>query len=176
MSAEFHEFQRDLEWSTRSAAEMLWERVWTQHFGIRLRHMLAVGDLELQRAGVDRILVLRDSAILVDEKERRSDFDDVLLEVYSRHYANGHRVDGWAIDDSKVTHLIAYAVPRRGLCWVFEAPVLRQVTRKNMDTWHEQFGGWKVAQNRHYSTLSLAVPTDILLAAYAAEQCLVGGV
>ena len=63
----------------------------------------------------------------VDEKKRKIDYGDILLEEWSVFHAEGdwrNRI-GWALDAKKRCDFIAYAVPTACKCYLLPFELLR---------------------------------------------------
>lgn len=167
-----HDFVERLEWSQALSDEAAWvafyRRVWPEAIAI----VRADADSRWQRWGVDRWIVLPNGRqLLIDEKKRDTDYADVLLEEWSVFKGEGHPQNkiGWTLDGDKRTDFIAYAIPRRGICYLLPFELLRLAYITHRSDW--QRDGWypKDARNNGYVTRNCAVPW-ITLRAGIVEQ------
>lgn len=158
-----HDFQQSLARSHAYADAPWWLEVYQQAFPA----MVGCHDLRHdgwhQRAGVDRMIVLRSSkALLIDEKVRERDWGDVLLEVWSDYES---RAPGWIAKDL-ACDFIAYAFAPTRRCLLLPFHTLRAAWRQHRHDWVSEFG-YKDADNGRYTTRSVAVPEATLRAAIA---------
>ncbi len=169
-----NDFATDLAYSHSQEDAPWWDEVYRKGFGnSMLSHHRHSQDGWHQRAGVDRTIVLRDSKTLrVDEKVRRRAWGDVLLETESKFYGPNVRknVPGWAVKDALCDY-IAYAFAETGICYLLPFHAMQSALRTNWTEWNTKADAktngftFVIAKNSNYSTRSIAVPTDILLAA-----------
>lgn len=97
--------------------------------------------------------------LLVDEKVRDKDWPDILLEYWSNYEK---RVPGWVAKDL-ACDFIAYAFIPSATCYLLQFQMLRKAWRENYREWVEKYPKVE-AMNRNYTTVSVAVPTEVLLA------------
>ena len=120
-----------------------------------------------QKWGVDRLILLPNGKkFSIDEKKRRIDYGDLLLEEWSvcdfdfenKSVIRGKKV-GWAIDPDKRCDFVAYAVQSSGKCFLLPFELTRQTCKVNFPKW-KQNGNWypKPAANNGYTTVNVAVP------------------
>jgi len=108
------DFSADLADSHGEGGEPEWcaayDRLWP---GAKTRDMRQDGPH--QRQGIDRILYLPDgNRVTIDEKIRRHDFGDYLLELWDKFTAWEDRRPGWLTDPEKrCTHLAYLVLPTR---------------------------------------------------------------
>jgi hypothetical protein len=120
--------------------------------------MLGSGDTLSQRQGVDRVILLANSKILlIDEKKRREEYPDILLEYIS---VDTTGAPGWMEKDLIIDYL-AYAFMKSQRVHLFPWPMLRRAWCRYKDEWIDTYPIIK-AQNYGYKTISVAVPTDVL--------------
>lgn len=120
-----------------------------------------------QRAGIDRTVVLFNSKrISIDEKVRFRNrqtgrvYEDIALEEFSV-FERG--VPGWVVKPLLADY-IAYAIAPLGRCYLFPVEQLQLAWRENGAAWKARFQ--KVAaRNETYTTVSWAVPVDVLFRA-----------
>jgi len=156
-----HDFRESLAKSHAQADAPWWGEVYRKAFpGLQ-----AMIDLRRdgwhQRAGIDRMLVLKSSkAVLIDEKVRSKDYDDILLERWSDE---AKRKPGWVQKDL-ACDFIAYAFVPSQRCYLLPFLLLRKAWLEHGRSWCEIFPE-KRAQNHGYVTVSVAVPIEILMGA-----------
>jgi hypothetical protein len=153
-----HEFEASLEFSEQASEEAFWDAVYRAAFPNMVSHMSCPGDTESQRLGVDRVILLDNAEILkIDEKKRRGDWPDVLLEYLSNDRTGA---PGWIEKNLRIDYL-AYAFPEARRCYLIPWPGLRAAWKSNGADWKLKFPRVE-AQNRDYKTLSVAVPVKVL--------------
>lgn len=121
-------------------------------------------DKERQEAGIDVIINFSDgkTPIFLDEKIRRYDYGDILLEEYSDW---DRKIPGWLMADSKRTHFIAFVwLDSRKILLIPYGP-LRYAFFKNRAKW-EQNHLRIFAENKDYYTSSFKVPKQELFDAF----------
>jgi hypothetical protein len=179
------DFGPDLDWSYGVAGLPFWEDVYRQAFPGFVAAHIPTGDGWHQRAGRDRIIVLDDSStITVDEKGRRDEWPDILVEILSDRdrkvpgWGNpGKRLScdyiGYAFVPSQTCHLVPYRELRRIMAHGPGRDWWREAARKQKDGVR---GGIQFVDARNprdvtkpvrYWTRSIAVPTKMLLAEIA---------
>ena len=124
-----------------------------------LKEIEFVEDLELQKKGIDKILHFNNGkSVLIDEKKRRKDYGDILLEEYSNYE---EKTWGWLGREKHTDYLIYYVVPANKI-YIFPFLILQLTWLRNYNNWLEQYGR-KFAINKNYKTSNIPVPTEILL-------------
>lgn len=155
-----HDFHKSLALSRDQEDAPWWRDVYEGAFPT-LRGMVSVRDDGwAQRGGIDRVLTLAcGRTITVDEKVRAENWPDILLEYWSDR---DRKTPGWVAKDL-ACDFIAYAFIPSRTCYLIPFLSLRQAWRKNRLEWVGQYRRVE-AQNRGYTTVSVAVPTAALLA------------
>ncbi|WP_448380910.1 hypothetical protein [Gloeomargarita sp.] len=172
------QFKRDLNFSQSPENEPLWASFYQRLFGEDL-----IGTVRLdgsnnvwQKSGADRLAVVGcGRCYTIDEKLRRSDWDDILLEYASVARRTGDTWEivkpGWATDSTKSVDFIAYALPKRQAVYVLPFLFLRLAVQKNFDKWRKDRRVKLIeAVNSSYVSLSLAVPVDMLMKAISEQM------
>jgi len=175
-----HEFGAQLEYSMELRDEESWiefyRRLWPKDF---VKAELVVGACDLQRHGVDRVITLKSGKrVLVDEKKRRHDYGDLLLEFFSvcdydeeTKKVTRYTRAGWAVDGSKITDYVVYAIPTASKAYVLPYDLLRMATRARFNTWRGNRKWYpKAAKNNGYWTVSAAVPFVVVRDAICSEM------
>lgn len=155
---QLNKFKNDLEFSHQVAEANWWESVYRQAFP-DFQIMTDVKENGWsQQSGVDRIIILQSGKILrIDEKIRRTDYGDILLEFLS---SEERKTPGW-IEKPLNCDFIAYAVIPRRKCYLLPFETLRKA-------WARKKGEWLAgkivrAKNEGYTTCSVAIPIKTLL-------------
>lgn len=156
-------FTKDLEWSNNQGCEPYWEafyyKVWPNLVGMYCLN----SSIDWQRRGIDRIIYLPNGRYFtVDEKKRRKDYDDILLEVWSVWRANGDKDNkpGWTFDRNKTCDFIAYAIVPAQKCYLLPFDTLRRTARACFAKWKKRRRAWPIdtRKNVGYITRNIAVP------------------
>jgi hypothetical protein len=153
-----HDFRRSLAESAKWIDAPWWSEVYHEAFPTLATMTCVREDTWAQRGGIDRVLTLTDSSVIkVDEKVRTKDYGDVLLEYWSDEE---RRVPGWVAKDL-ACDFIAYATVPTRTCLLLPFRLLRRAWRIHHKSWVASYPRVE-ADNRRYTTVSVAVPTDVL--------------
>lgn len=166
-------FDRDLDWSHDQAEDPAWEAVYRNAFPTFAGMQYIAKDGWSQRKGVDRRVFLTDgSDYTVDEKARRGAWPDILIEIWSDEK---NRKEGWIF-----THgcdYIAYLFVPTSTCYLLPRVQLQAAYKQNKAAWRAwaraSVRGFREvrAENRGYTTMSIAVPIEDLLD--AVRDCMI---
>lgn len=163
-----HSFEESLAWGEEASAEPFWDAVYRKAFPDLVTISRNAANNSAQRLGIDRWIHLSSGKTLtVDEKRRKLDRQDILLEYLSNDRTNA---PGWIEKDLQIDFL-AYAFVESGRCYLFCWPMLRRTWIAFKEEWlHRAYAedpGFRLieARNRGYTTKSIAVPTTVLLSA-----------
>lgn len=167
-----NDFQSDLDYAHRMEDAPWWDIVYRKAFGSRLQtHTRHPQNGWHQAAGVDRLLIFTNGETAkVDEKVRRDNWPDILLEIWSSYYGTNDKrnTQGWACKDTAADY-IAYALEPAAVCYLLPTWTLRGALRNNWRDWHalahssQQGFRFVDAQNHSYVTRGIAVPVQTLL-------------
>lgn len=114
-----------------------------------------------QRGGIDRLIVLASGKqVLVDEKVRYKEYDDIALEYWS---SRERKIPGWVAKDLACDY-IAYAFVNSQRCYLLPFLQLRKAWAEHHRQWVGRFPKVEAA-NDGYTTVSVAVPIDTLMRA-----------
>ena len=163
----YHDFQEQLEYSAELSNESSWidfyRRLWPNMIGaIRIDAYS-----QQQLWGIDReILLPNGKRISIDEKKRKHDYGDLLLELWSvADFDNKTNTilrgikPGWAIDPDKRCDFVAYAIPSVGKCYLLPFELTRITLLANLTQWTHNTSYYpKAARNQSYWTINIAVP------------------
>lgn len=162
-----HNFAKSLARSHEYEDATWWGEVYAEAFPGFHSMMSVRQDGWAQRGGIDRVVQLKSGkTILVDEKVREEEWPDILVERWSN---KERRVPGWVQKDL-ACDFIAYAFVPSKRCYLLPFQSLRRAWRLEGRNWcdlaQNSMGGFKIvlAKNDSYTTESIAVPTDILMA------------
>ncbi len=159
-----NDFKTDLQYSfdTRESEmfDLFYRRVFPDIGNIEF-----VEDMERQRKGIDKVIHFNSGyKITIDEKKRRKDYGDILLEIWSQ-YENNKR--GWLYYSQ--CDYIVYAVMPSKKVYLLPVLLLKKVWHDNGKQWQETYGE-RPSYNKGYTTINVPVPTDILLDSIAGEM------
>ena len=158
-----NEFSECLAFSHAAEDLVVWEEVYRKAFHNFVSMESNHTNMELQRLGVDRtILLSTGKEILVDEKVRgRSKtgrvYTDIALEYISVDTTNA---PGW-VCKSLIADYIAYLIAPQGICHLLPVIQLQAAWRKCGEAWKREFGT-RYAINPKYKTLFCPVPAKTL--------------
>lgn len=163
----YNDFNTDLKFSIESSSELFWQSIYSIAFPDMICQMPNIENSQSQHLGVDRIIHLKSGRTLyIDEKKRRDDWGDILLEYKSN--SNNYKNDGWMNKQLLIDYL-AYAFMPKQKVYLLDWLSLRRVWLNCGVDWLQKAKsrqeGFRIvsANNNKYKTLSIAIPTDILL-------------
>jgi hypothetical protein len=161
-------FRNDLAFSHACEEMDCWREIYSLAFPTMSAMVDHRQDGQHQRAGIDRTIVLANGkSITVDEKVRRKDYGDVLLEYISNDRTQS---PGW-IEKHLLCDFIAYAVLPTGKAYLLPVIQLQIAWQKNKESWMDMAtskrNGYRLcsAKNDYYNTQSISVPVRDLFAA-----------
>lgn len=156
-----HDFKHSLELSQSYADAPWWFEVYREAFPDLRAAVNVRDDGWAQRGGIDRVLTLASGKTLnVDEKVREENWPDILLEYWSDE---ARKSPGWVAKDL-ACDFIAYAFVPSQTCHLLPFQTLRRAWRLNCKRWVADYKRIE-ARNSGYVTVSVAVPTKVLLSA-----------
>ena len=154
-------FLDDLNFSHESEDYPFWEEVYSKAFPSFKAMTNTRTDGQLQRLGIDRTIILSSGkAVYVDEKVRRKDYGDILLEYLSNDTKGS---PGW-VEKPLFCDYIAYAILPTRMCFLFPVPQLQAAWIKNKSEWMKDYHV-KQADNNGYKTWSCPVPIPVVFKA-----------
>jgi len=154
-----HRFSDQLEYSATLSDEPAWMTFYRRLWPNMIAAVRIDRNSQWQKDGIDREIYLPNGKrFTIDEKKRKKDYGDVLLEEWSVFHgdADPRNKVGWALDDSKRCDFVAYAVPVSCKCYFLPFEILRQSFIENRATWSRAFPA-RDAWNEGYVTRSIAV-------------------
>jgi hypothetical protein len=124
-----------------------------------------VEDMERQRKGIDKVLHFGSGyAVTIDEKKRRTDYGDILLELWSK-YEDKKR--GWLYYSQ--CDYIVYAVMPSKTAYLLPVFLLKKAWQTNKGQWLQNYKT-KASRNDGYTTMNIPIPTDVLMDGIMAEM------
>lgn len=118
-----------------------------------------------QRKGMDKRLHFENGAtITFEEKKRRVAYGDILLEIWS---VWEKRIEGWLYTSH--ADYISYFIPSSQKLYILPLLLLRKAWARNQEQWTDQYRELR-AKNEGYTTISRAIPTNVLLSAIQREM------
>jgi hypothetical protein len=158
------DFRKDLQYSHEASEDPMWEHQiypqWFSNLQSVNNHKLA-GDHQFM--GIDKTIVLSNGkTYYIDEKVRRTDYGDILLEVWS---SEERRTPGW-IQKPLIADYIAYAVLENGKAYLLPVQQLQEAWRQHGEQWKAEYGVrrayTKLKYDRRYCSVSVPVPVNKL--------------
>lgn len=161
-----HDFKEDLAYSNSASDAGFWDAVYRKAFPNIVNHMVCDGDHDSQRQGIDRLILLSNGQVLkIDEKKRRSEWADICIE-----YAHTNGKPGWIEKDLAIDYL-AYAFMASKRCYLFPWAMLKRAWGHYGKSWKSKYQTVR-SENRGYTTLSIAVPIEVLRRAVS-QACVI---
>lgn len=160
-----HDFSESLAYSHAQADAPWWRQVYQTAFPDIVSAECVRRDGWAQRGGIDRVIVRAcGKTHYVDEKVRKRDSQDILLEYLSDQ---ARRRPGW-VEKDLACDFIAYAFVPSQRCFLLPFETLRRAWRMNGSLWIclglAESDGFKcvAAHNKGWVTRSVAVPIPTL--------------
>jgi hypothetical protein len=157
-----NDFKTDLEYSLEASEDKMFNEFYYKAFP-NLNEIEVCEDMERQRKGFDKILHFKNGNwFAVDEKKRRKNYDDILLEI-------------WSVDNKKRGWLftcqcdyIVYAIMPTKKIYLLPTILLKKAWLTNQNKWIN----YKpiIAENKGYVTESRAIKTGELISAIKNEM------
>lgn len=160
----FNDFQFDLQYSLEERDNKFFDDFYYRNFP-SLIFIEFINDIERQRKGIDKILHFKSGrTVTIDEKKRRTDYGDILLEIWS---VLERKIRGW-LYTCQAEYLV-YAIMPSLKAYILPTILLKRAWLTNQYDWLLKYPEAK-AENDTYITLSICIPPDILLNAILAEM------
>lgn len=123
------------------------------------------GDMQNQSSGVDKIIHFSNGkTVTVDEKKRRKDYGDILLELWKN---KEQKKPGWLYYSA--CDYIVYAIPDSNKIYLLPTILLQMAWKKNRAEWESLYKR-VLAKNKGYTTENIPIPTEVLLSALRLEM------
>lgn len=150
-------FHRDLQYSLEVRADKYFNIFYREVFP-DIKAIVFVEDKEIQKKGIDKFIYFGNGKVIsIDEKRRRKAYEDILLEVYSNVE---RKKKGW-LHNSHCDFIVYYIEPLRK-AYILNTLLLRMAWKENSSKWVKAYG-WKECKNETYTSLSVCVPTTVLI-------------
>lgn len=165
-----HDFKLELEYSLEKAEDSIFDLFYYRAFP-NLLNIKFVDDLTVQKMGIDKILLFSSgNQVSIDEKKRKKDYNDILLEIWSVYE---QRKPGW-LWTSKSDYIVYAVMPTKKI-YLLPTLLLKKAWLVNSDIWHKQYPRWIVSHTPSYdgtvyTTKSKAIPPSVLLPAISNEM------
>ncbi|GAI98966.1 hypothetical protein ES703_75949 [subsurface metagenome] len=162
--AKVHEFNKDLLYSLEPEESKYLDSVYKQIFP-ELTDIEFIETRGGQRKGIDKRLYFENGAIITfEEKKRRVDYGDILLEIWS---VWEKRILGWLYTSH--ADYISYFIPSTQKLYILPLLLIRKAWTQNQEQWTDQYRELQ-AKNKGYTTISRAIPINVLLSAMQREM------
>lgn len=160
----FNDFTLDLEYSLEERENDLFDSFYYRVFP-GLESIRFADDIETQKKGIDKILHFKSGyTVTVDEKKRRKDYGDILLELWS---VWERRKRGW-LYTCKCDYIVYAIMPSRKV-YLLPTLLLKKAWLKNQIKWGKEYKEI-TAYNEGYVTKNIAIPTEVLLEELSCEM------
>jgi hypothetical protein len=157
-----NDFKTDLEYSLDSSDNEIFDNFYYKVFP-NLKEIEFCEDMERQRKGFDKILHFNNGNwFAIDEKKRRENFGDILLEIWSVD----KKKRGWLFTTQ--CDYIVYAIMPTKKIYLLPTILLKRAWLTNQDKWIN----YKpiISKNKGYVTESRAIKPKELLNAISEEM------
>lgn len=162
-----HDFQEQLEYSATLSDENSWIEFYRRLWPDMLAAIRIDANSQFQKWGIDReILLPNGKRFSIDEKKRKKDYGDLLLEEWSvcdfdfdkKQVIRGKKI-GWALDHNKRCDFVAYSIAESSKCYLLPFELTRQTCLHNIERWRKNPAWYpKTANNKGYTTVNAAIP------------------
>lgn len=158
----YHDFSDSYKLAEDGKCEPFWNEVYKKAFPNLINHMRGADYACVSQSnGIDRVIFLDNGKVLtIDEKIRAKFYPDIALEFISNDKTNA---PGWIEKDLSIDYL-AYAFIDKKQAFLFDWNMLKRAWAYWKEDWKERYFIAK-APNKHYNTLSVCVPIDVLIMA-----------
>jgi len=159
-----NDFHADLKYSLENRDDITLNDFYKKAFPLA-ESVAFCEDLTLQKKSIDKIIRFKNGkSVTVDEKKRRVDYGDILLELWSN---KERKKAGWLFYSE--CDYIVYAVLPAGVAYLLPVLLLQMAWKNNRAEWERSYKK-HLADNKLYRTENIAIPTNVLLYAISAEM------
>lgn len=152
-----NDFHKDLEYSLSLRDDEQFNDFYRATF-LQVERIELCEDMERQHKGIDKVIYFENgNSITIDEKKRRKDYGDILLELWKN---KARKRLGWLF--YSYCDYIVYAIPSANKIYLLPTALLQAAWKRNGKQWLRSYE-LKEAQNNGYITVNIPIPTDILL-------------
>ena len=157
-------FHNDLEYSMELRDDERLDDFYKAAFPM-LERIEFCSEISMQQKGIDKIIYFSNgNAISIDEKKRRKDYGDILLEIWKN---KEQKKPGWLFYSQ--CDYIVYAILGANKIYLLPVLLLQMAWKNNGKEWLGKYD-LKIANNGSYDTVNIAIPTDVLLNAISNEM------
>ena len=160
-----HNFDDSLQVSHNASDEPVWEAIYRKAFPDFSAMVDHRKNGDWQKLGIDRSVIFHSSKrILIDEKVRRKDYGDILLEYMSIKESN---IPGW-VCKPLLADYIAYCIIPTRVVYLLPVTQLQAAWQNYGETWKASYGKCKTSSERkgkRWTTQFCPVPVDVLFSA-----------
>jgi len=157
-----NDFKTDLEHSHDEETNKAFDAFYMSYFPMA-ESVEFITDLEMQKMGIDKIIRLSNRGrITIDEKVRRTDYDDILIEYWSNFE---EKKLGWIYYSR--CDFIMYANNKNFYMLPFR--LMQLAWKRHSTEWRKKYN-LPPAKNNGYETHNVAVPIKVLLDAIRDEM------
>lgn len=157
-------FNNDLNYSLDKREDDLLNRFYNKAFP-NIERIEFVSDLSSQKRGIDKIIYFKSGKqVTIDEKKRRKDYGDILLEIWS---VLENKKRGWLYTCQ--CDYIVYIVLSIKRIYLLPALLLKKAWNKNKEKWLTKYR-YKDAINKGYTTRNIPIPANELLEAITEQM------
>ena len=145
-------FRNDLQEANRQQKDPIWEALYREYFPNYIASITNPTDNQGQRLGTDRVIYLSNNkTVLIDEKVRKKDYGDILLETQS---SIEHKTLGWIEKDLQCNY-IAYLFQSSRTLYMLP---WNELKRAWVSQWKNKYRDAIIAQNEGYRTECIPIP------------------
>lgn len=157
-------FKADLQYSLEERENAMFDNFYYRIFP-NIAEIKFCEDMATQRKGIDKIIYFENgNSFSVDEKKRRVDYGDILLELWSVYES---RIRGW-LYTTRCDYIVYAVMPTRKV-FLLPTLLLKRAWLANRNEWLRTYKT-VIAKNKTYTTHSIPIPTNVLLDAIAKEM------
>lgn len=158
-----NDFRTDLEYSLDLRYDEQFNEFYRSVFP-KVDHIEICEDMERQHKGIDKVIHFENgNTITIDEKNRRKDWGDILLELWKNKQ---RRRPGWLFYSQ--CDYIAYAIPSANKLYLLPTSLLQAAWKRNRKQWLAKYKKQE-AMNDGYVTVNIPIPTKVLLDSISRE-------
>jgi hypothetical protein len=162
-SLKINDFNEDLKYANDKTDSYLIDSFYFSKFP-ELKNIEFVKDKETQLKGIDKILTFENGKqITIDEKKRRADYGDILLEIWKHREL---KKLGWLLTCQ--CDYISYIIMPTTKIYLLPSLLLKCAWESNKEVWKRRYN-MKYSLNMGYTTQNIAIPVNILLEAIKNE-------
>lgn len=122
-----NDFDLDLKYATKDS---MFTEFYTEYFE-GIKKIKFIENLEIQKKGIDKVITFNDGRIItIDEKKRRKDYGDILIEIYKNQRL---KRKGWLFYTE--AEFIVYGMEDTKRIFLINTRKLRKLFFENKEKW-----------------------------------------